>query len=215
MPLIQESHDSLPYIDRDITPQERALVESQIASELPSDSTTSLHPAIPEFPAPKLSTLIEHELARKSANQPLTGGIDTTRYEALDPPSTDPTSDQDRPQVLEDWKETLRKAYTSSQHLQTRLTNLALLDEFGKNAWLIGNAQLEDILRGLEKDLVAVRAQTDEVNKARKGEELAVKGKIEGLDQTWQRGIGRVIEVELAAEALRREILDRRRQGAL
>jgi len=212
--LIQDSHDSLPYIDSDLTAQERARIDRELASELPPGHETALHPSVPEFEPPKFSPLVEQELARKAVNEPLTGGIDTARYEALDPPSTDPTSDEDRPQVLEEWRETLRKAYVSSTHLQTRLTNLALLEEFGKNAWLIGNSQLEDVLRGLERDLVAVREQTDQVNKARKGGQEDVRGELQGLEQAWERGVGRVIEVEVAAENLRREMLDRRRQGA-
>ncbi|KZF19618.1 hypothetical protein L228DRAFT_270945 [Xylona heveae TC161] len=214
MSLIQESHDSLPYIDQDITPDERARVESQIAGEVPKDYLTTLHPLLPASEEPKFSSLIQQELERQAAGQPLTGGIDLSRYEALDPPQTDPTSDEERPQVLEQWRDILRKSYSSSTHLQMRLTNLALLEKFGKNAWLIGNSQLEDVLRGLEKELAAVKEHTEQINRLRKGAQEGVRGEIQTLDMAWQAGVGKIIEVEVAAEGLRQEILELRRQGA-
>lgn len=89
-----------------------------------------------------------------------------------------------------------------------------MLEEFGKNAWLVGNAQLEDILRSVEKELVETREQTEEVNKARKTAQTNAQGELEALTQTWRKGVGRVIETEAAAESLRREILQRQREIA-
>jgi pre-mRNA-splicing factor SPF27 len=94
------------------------------------------------------------------------------------------------------------------------LANLELLDQFGKNAWLVGNSQLEDVLRSLEKDVVATQGRVDEVNKARKAAQEGVRGEMESLEQSWKKGIGRVVEVEVAAEGVRREVLETRRRGA-
>ncbi|KAI9805770.1 MAG: hypothetical protein M1833_005263 [Piccolia ochrophora] len=212
MPLIYESHDSLPYIDPDLTADERSTVATIISSELPPEHATNLHPSVPPLSTSKLSPLLEQEIARKAANEPLTGGIDTTRYEAFDPPEIQPGADA--AESRRQWRDALQQAYTASSHLQTRLTNLTLLERFGKNAWLMGNAQLEDILRTLERELVAARERTDEVNKARKAAQENSRGELEGLTQAWQRGIGKIIEVEVAAETLRREILQRKREQA-
>lgn len=203
-----------PDIDAEPTQRDRERVAREIQQEVSPDHAQTLHPLIPQLAEPKFSDLIEAELDRRAASLPLENGVDLSRYESLDPPSTDPTSDETRPQVLQDWRDILQKAYASSTHLQTRLTNLALLEEFGKNAWLIGNSQLEDILRGLEKDLVTVRQESDEVNKIRKGGQENVRGEMEGLNESWQRGIGKVIEVDIAAERVRQEILERRREMA-
>ena len=185
-----------------------------IAAELSNIHTTTLHPSIPELSEIRFSNIIQQELERKAANKPLQG-IDLSRYEALEPPAkTTPTSDEDRPEVLEAWRDTLQKAYTSTTHLSTRLTNLSLLEQFGKNAWLIGNSQLEDILRDLEKELAGLKRETEEVNKARKAAQEGSKGELIGLEETWREGMGRVIEVEVAAEGLHNEILERRRKGA-
>ncbi|KAI9881169.1 MAG: hypothetical protein M1830_007147 [Pleopsidium flavum] len=216
MPLIEESHDSLPYIDPDLTPTARAQATALITSELPPAHTTTLHPSLPALPTPHFTPPIETEIARHAAHLPLTGGIDTTRYEALEPPpATTPTSDSDHPQILEAWRSTLTKAYTSSTHLQTRLMNLALLEQFGKNAWLISNSQLEQILGALEKEIVESRAEIEGVNKARKVAQEGVRGEMEGLEGKWREGVGRVLEVEVAAEGVRREVLVRRRAGAV
>ncbi|MCJ1254102.1 hypothetical protein MMC24_001916 [Lignoscripta atroalba] len=215
MPLIHESHDSLPYIDPDLPPQTRTQISALLAAELPPEHTTTPHPLLPTLPIPKFSPFITAELDRVASKKPLTA-IDTTRYEALSPPSqpTDSTSDETSPQLLSAWQEVLQKAYTSSTHLNTRLSNLALLEQFGKNAWLVGNSQLEEILRGVEKELVETRGRVEDVNKERKGMQEGVKGEMEGLDEAWRRGVGRVLEVEVAAEVIRREVLLRRRAGA-
>ena len=39
-------------------------------------------------------------------------------------------------------------------------------------------------------------------------------GEIRGLDDTWRRGVGRVLETEVAAEGLRREVLEVQRAQA-
>ncbi|KAI9824927.1 MAG: hypothetical protein M1832_001532 [Thelocarpon impressellum] len=215
MSLTQESHDSLPYIDPDLTPSEREHAVQVIAKEIACDHHSALHPSLPSFPEIQFSDILEAELARKATNLPVENGVDLSRYEALEPPpATDPTSDEDRPQVLEAWRSTLQKAYASSTYLQTRLTNLSLLEQFGRNAWLMGNAALEDVLRGLEAELVDLKGRTEEVNKARKSTQEGARGELEVLGEAWRGGVGRVIEVEVAAEGVRREILERRREAA-
>lgn len=80
----------------------------------------------------------------------------------------------------------------------------------GKNAWLVGNAQLEDLLRGVEKELVETRESAEAVNRERKGRQEAGRGEMEGLEEGWRRGVGRVVEVEVEVgrvEGRRREVL--------
>ncbi|PKY04164.1 hypothetical protein P168DRAFT_290252 [Aspergillus campestris IBT 28561] len=185
MPLINESHDSLPYIDTAPSAQARAAAERLITAELPHDHTTVTHPSIPEFSAPRFSPLIQQELDRKAAGQPLTGGIDLSRYEAPEAPAR--------------------------SHLSMRHENLALLEESGKNAWLIGNSQLEEILRGLEKELAEMKEAAETVNKERKMAQEARHGELVGLEESWKRGVGAILDVELAAENLRLQILEQRR----
>ncbi|KKK11965.1 hypothetical protein P175DRAFT_0496623 [Aspergillus ochraceoroseus IBT 24754] len=210
MPLINESHDSLPYIDAEPSAQARANAEKLIATELPPDHMSSTHPSIPDFPEPRFSPLIQQEIERKAAGLPLTGGIDLARYEAPEPPTR---SSESVPNV-DEWRETLRKAYTASSHLSTRHENLSLLEENGKNAWLIGNSQLEDILRSLEKELAETKEAAESVNKQRKIAQESSQGEMTGLEESWRRGVGAILDVELAAEDLHMKILEQRRQSA-
>jgi pre-mRNA-splicing factor SPF27 len=212
MSLTNAIHDSLPYIDTEPTPSERASALALIASELGTQPTDD-HPSLPPLPPQHFSPLLESELLRISNKEPLKA-IDLTRYEAVEPPSTSPDSDERSPSTLLAWREALQKAYTSQSYLVGRTTNLALLEKYGKNAWLMGNAQLEDLLRSLERELAERKTEIDGVVLERKGAQEAVGGEVKGLEETWKRGVGRVLETEVAAEGVRKEILERRREGA-
>ncbi|PYH41509.1 pre-mRNA-splicing factor SPF27 family protein [Aspergillus saccharolyticus JOP 1030-1] len=210
MPLINESHDSLPYIEAEPSTSARAAAEKLIVAELAADAQTTIHPSIPAFSEPQFSPLMQQEVDRKAAGLPLTGGIDLSRYEAPEPPARAPDGSPN----LGEWRRTLQRAYTASSHLSMRHDNLALLEENGKNAWLIGNSQLEEILRGLEKELAETKAAAETVNKERKLAQEAQKAELDGLEETWKRGVGAILDVELAAEGLRMQILQQRRQLA-
>lgn len=108
--------------------------------------------------------------------------IDTSRYEA--------PADSDSPDV-----NTLRQAYVSSSYLVQRQQTLALLEDFGKNAWLVHNSQLEDVLRRLEKEVLETKEEVEAVNRERKREQEGKRDEIEGLERDWREGIGRVLEV--------------------
>ena len=145
---------------------------------------------------------------------PLTVGIDLSRYEAPEHPDRTSDAEGNSTPNLDEWRQTLQKAYTASSHLAMRHENLALLEENGKNAWLIGNSQLEDILRGIEKELTETKETAEAVNKERKIAQEARKGELMGLEESWKRGVGAILDVELAAEGLRMQILEQRRQFA-
>ena len=90
--------------------------------------TSDLHPAL--IPAakyqPQFSSFIEREHARLDGDATSKlSGIDMKRYEDLDAPeSTDPTSDEDKPELLQKWNRALKQAYTSSEYVEGRLTQL-------------------------------------------------------------------------------------------
>lgn len=149
---------------------------------------------------------MRQELQRKATGQAIAGGIDLSRYEQPEGPSDN--------NDIAAWKQSLQKAYTSSTYLTGRVSNLMLLEELGKNAWLIGNSQLEDILRQLEKELQELNVTVESVNKSRKAAQEGSRGEMMSLEETWKRGIGRILEVEVAAEEVRTLILDKRRKQA-
>jgi len=87
------------------------------------------------------------------------------------------------------------------------------LEKYGNNAWLIANSQVEDELRTLEKELAETKREVEAVEEERRARQEAVRGEVEGLDIAWREGVGRAIQVEVAAEGLRRQILEKRRGG--
>ncbi|KAI5819422.1 Pre-mRNA-splicing factor SPF27 [Pyronema omphalodes] len=198
MPLFYASHDSLPYIEPTPSAEVTTAVSSLITAELKAMDISTPHHLLPSEYTPTFSSAMTIELDRISRGEPMTGGIDLTRY---NPSSTSPDLSA------------LQSAYTSSQHVSARLTNLSLLSEFGKNAWLIHNSQLEGLLKSLEEELMALKTTVEVTNKERKGAQLEVQDQIRRLEERWKKAVGRVLEVELATEQLRREGEARQRGG--
>ncbi|KAI1738068.1 Pre-mRNA-splicing factor SPF27 [Xylaria scruposa] len=198
-------HESLPYIDTEPTPAERSAAEALIAAELSSSSPTSSHPSLPPFSPATFTPLMAAELERIAVSEPLTA-IDSSRYEIQDPPtSSDDPSSLGAP---------LSRAYATHTYLQGRETHLQLLDAYGKNAWLVGNWQTEAELAALERDLAATKREIDVVNIGRRRLQDDVGEELKGLEDTWRKGVGRVLETEVATETLRRQILEKQRNGA-
>ena len=205
MPLIQSTASALPYIDA--APSAEALVaaDTLVQAELASEDQSVLHPSIPTQKQLHFSDLLEAEHARIAGGQAKEGGIDLSRYEALDAPANGD---------IEAWKATLQQAYASTEYLRGREINLGLLETYGKNAWLIGNSQLEDILKYLEREVEVLKLEQEAVEAQRKAAQANVAGEMQSLEEGWKTGIGRMIEAQAAAEGLRQEILERKRMAA-
>ena len=118
------------------------------------------------------------------AKEPLKG-IDVDRYEAnIGAPTADAAA--------------LKAAYTNSSYLTLRLQALELLEQFGKNAWLVANDQLESMLREVEKELVETREATTETNRKRKKAQEGRRGELEGGERAWREGVGALVDVQVA-----------------
>lgn len=66
----------------------------------------------------------------------------------------------------------------------------------------------------LEKELADTKEAAETVNKQRKMAQESSQGELTGLEESWRRGVGAILDVELAAEDLRMKILEHRRQHA-
>lgn len=137
-----------------------------------------------------------------------TRAIDLSRYEAPDVPNLAAGPARD------DLEPALNQAYTAMSYLTSRRQHLALLDTHGKNAWLVGNWQLEGELRAVERELAATRREIDLLTIQRQRAQGDAAAEVRGLDDAWRRGVGRVLEAEVAAEGLRRDILCKERERA-
>ncbi|KAL2020932.1 hypothetical protein VTK56DRAFT_7819 [Thermocarpiscus australiensis] len=223
MPSITTIHESLPYVDPDPTPSERAAAEALIAAEralAPDDPHHALLPPPPPPPSESrfLTPLLSAELARlASSPDPAKAklqALDLSRYEAPEPLSPSSLSSLARPEASSLLQQSLARTYAAHAYVASRRAHLALLDSYGKNAWLVGNYQLEGELRALERELAETRRAVDVLTLQRKGAQDQAGPEIRGLEETWKRGVARVLETEAAAERLRREILEIRKRRA-
>ncbi|KAL1836556.1 hypothetical protein VTJ49DRAFT_4917 [Mycothermus thermophilus] len=224
MPSITTIHESLPYIDPDPTPAERAAAQSLIDAErslVPDDPYHALLPPPPPSPSssPYLTPLLLAELSRLSSSpnpsESKLSAIDFSRYEAPpDPPSPTTLSKLPQDEAVAQLRDNLARVRTAHAYVSSRRAHLALLDSFGKNAWLVGNYGLEGELASIERELAAVKKEIDLVTLQRKQAQEAAGAEMESLQETWKRGVSRVLETELAVEGLRREVLEERRRRA-
>lgn len=205
MSLSSHIHESLPYIDVEPTADERAAALALIVAESDAAATRE-HPSLPPAPIYNFSHLILSELDRVHEKIPLQA-IDLSRYESLERSSLTESE-------TASWHSALCSTYVSQSYLKNRQHNLDLLDKYGKNAWLLGNSQLEDILKNLERELADKKAEIDKCVIQRIFAQKAVTSEIKGLEETWKRGVGAVLETEVAAEYLLEKILDSLRDVA-
>ncbi|CAK7220456.1 hypothetical protein SCUCBS95973_004162 [Sporothrix curviconia] len=210
MPYITSVHESLPYVDPEPTPAQREAAEALIAAERATVPDDPHHALLRPLYEPNL-TLAMKEAVQRHADTKAKGvkpeplrAIDMSRYEM----------DEDTPEDNDATVVAVTKAYTSQTYLRGRRAHLALLDRFGKNAWLVSNWQAEADLKSLEADLAETRKAVDLVTVQRQRAQNEAAGELQSLEETWRTGVGRVLETEAAAEELRLQILDTRRQRA-
>jgi len=79
---------------------------------------------------------------------------------------------------------------------------------------LISNDQLEQILRDAEREVLARKQEVEALEQERRDRQAASRGELLAMEEAWRVGVGRMIEVEVACEGVRREILERKRAAA-
>lgn len=193
--------DEKTDIDPAISDSQKNAALKLIQREVPKDSTTRLHSSILSLPESRLTPLLQQEVTRAGSGKPMTGGIDSSRYESFAEVSPDTN--------IELMKAALRTAYANMTYLSERQTNITLLEEYGKNAWLIGNSHTEDMQKRLQVELEATKAEIETINRNRKTAQEDSKGELLGLEETWKQGISRIIETQLATDELRRQLPQR------
>lgn len=92
--------------------------------------------------------------------------------------------------------------------MTSRLQALALLEKHGQNAWLVHNAELEELLRAYEEELGQVKAEVESVNGLRKFRQEGVRGMLEGGERDWRRAVEGLVRVgvELVGKEMRRNL---------
>ncbi|EIN13609.1 breast carcinoma amplified sequence 2 [Punctularia strigosozonata HHB-11173 SS5] len=190
--------DALPYYDNELEqfPALRQKVEQELAREGKPPET--LHPRVP--PPVELfvnNPLLQEEIRRVEAREPLQP-LDTLRYQLPAPTST-PGSD-------EEWQAALKNAQAQLEHQKIRQTNLALLQQYGSNAWRIHNYLLEATAKKAEKDLEELKQMTTELNRERKNFQTRLGAELTSLETRWTELISTVLQIEMANVALEAEL---------
>ncbi|KAF9473310.1 breast carcinoma amplified sequence 2 [Pholiota conissans] len=193
-----EIFDSLPYYDDDLQkfPYLKEKVEQELARELKAPQT--LHPRVP--PTVELfadNPFLKAELERVGSNQAFTP-LDSLRY-SLPAPTSTPATD-------EDWKVALDNAHAQLQHQRIRQQNLALLQNYGPNAFRIQNYLLEATVKQTEKTLEELKDLIVEVNRERKNTQDRIGKQLTTLENRWTELISSVLQIEMANVALDAEI---------
>ncbi|KAG5439051.1 hypothetical protein PCANB_002384 [Pneumocystis canis] len=189
-------HDSLPYYDENLSKKEKKKVDILIAKEIPPNQP--LHPLACKYEEWNPSSeLIIKELERVKNNHKL-NAIDLLRYTSFKEPIT---SDK------ETWIHEINKSLISYEFLKGRMENLCLLQEFGKNSWLLHIEQLENYLRQLETQLLAIQNEISLLNKERKKFQTEDMGlELRRLENEFPQFIKRIFDVEIANILLEKEI---------
>lgn len=77
----------------------------------------------------------------------------------------------------------------------------------------MANSQLEYLLEDIEGDLVRVREEVGKVNRERKGAQEGKRREMEGGEERWREGVGRLVEVLIAEREVEERVLERLRGG--
>ncbi|KAI1434169.1 Pre-mRNA-splicing factor SPF27 [Xylaria sp. CBS 124048] len=211
-------HESLPFIEKELTDAETTAAQALITAELSSSSSPandpSPLPALPPLREPTFTPAMQSELSRIASGEPLKA-IDQSRYELQDSlpfPTTNTTNTTTTTSSISEILPALQKAYTTSTYLSHRAQNLHLLDAYGKNAWLTSNWQTESsVLAPLQADLAAANHELETLALSRRRAQDDVRDELLGLEDTWKRAVGRVLETEIATDVLRQQIRARQR----
>jgi pre-mRNA-splicing factor SPF27 len=185
-------------IDEDTPQLARDHANALINRELRKVDMSNPHPSLPAVDEPKFSELVTAELERIESGKKKRGGVDMSRYEPPDVPGENAD--------VNAWRDALKSAYSSSTYLSGRQVNLKLLEESGKNAWLISNSQLDQSVKSYQTELDRLKQETESVNKERKGMQESSKAELDALEEAWKTGLGKLVEVQLGSEQLRREL---------
>lgn len=105
----------------------------------------------------------------------------------------------------------MRANLVAAEYLASRSDNLALLETYGSNSWLISNAIQEHSLGLLETELAQLKEEGVRINRERKRLNLESGGEIDKLGQRWRKALRGIVEVEIACVGLEEEV--RRLEG--
>jgi pre-mRNA-splicing factor SPF27 len=166
-----------------LTDEEQDQIDDLLTPEI--RRTSEPHEYVDTLPPPPSSTPFwSQEYARLEQSIPL-NAITTTAY-------AQPSSSI--------------QALVAKEFLTNRTDNLALLEKYGGNAWLVGNAAQEHSLGLLEKELAEAKEEATRINRERKAQNLEAGAQLDSLQGRWRKALRGIMEVEIANALLEEEV---------
>jgi pre-mRNA-splicing factor SPF27 len=77
----------------------------------------------------------------------------------------------------------------------------------------VSNWNSEAELKAIETELKAVVADTEALQAERNARQEGTAAELKVLEESWRKGISGLVEVQVATEGLRQQVLDARRAG--
>ncbi|KAI9636689.1 Pre-mRNA-splicing factor SPF27 [Dioszegia hungarica] len=201
--------DALPYYDKQVeVPGEfpasakaaaQALIEAELRQtpQIASDDPR-LPPDVAVFPkSAGLTQLLENY-----ESHPIRG-IDASKYA---PPSAAEGAS------LEDLVAAERQGRIGEGHMDLRNDNISVLSNYGPNAYLVRNYQLNSQLTELNSVLGDLKEQVTEVNRKRRVFQEDTGVHLGKLESRWQDLISSTVQLEMACRAMDGEVKGLRRK---
>ena len=196
--------DALPYYDKGyddpgVRDAAVALVEEETRRYRP---TRNYLTHLPLIDVQKFETdVMKNEFERLAARQPMEL-LSMRRYELPTPPSGQKND-------VTAWEECVKNSHAQLQHQEVRIENLELMLEHGCNAWRVYNDHILAMLTAAQKHLQNIKKSIQEINWARKNEQIVAGQRLHDLEANWVNLIGKNYEIEEAIAKLEKQIAEK------
>lgn len=159
----------------------------------------SQHPSLPKL-RPSSS-----ELSKETSDwiDHVGSGIESEKYPRID--LSRYTNPFDESTQSSSSNPSLKNAYIALAYAQDRLENLSMLEEYGKNQWLVGNDELDQTVSQLEAAVREERAALELTQQERRTRQENSKVTMEYLEKRWVEGIRNVVDVNIAVLQLKQQ----------
>lgn len=187
--LVESQFDSLPYLDREFNEYELAAARNLIEYEVRNaGDSKGIHQLVPE----DKSTFLTPGLLEIMNNcGKMDKGVDIDKYNNL---------------YTKSGEVDVKNAYIALAYQQSRLENLQLLAEHGKNQWLVGNDQLYYKVQQLQKTINNAHDSIEQINSERRKVQLDAKPTLDYLDERWKSSLKNLVDVNVACAELEAKV---------
>jgi len=193
--------DALPYIDHGYDePGVREAVFAMIDEETKRYKPTKNY--LEHLPEMRLSDFeteaLKNEMTRLANREPMQP-LSMKRYDLPGPPPGKLTD-------IQAWTDAVNNSQAQLEHQAIRISNLAVMNKYGSEAWKTCNTVLNAAVERQQKELAAVKKSVQEINWQRKSDQLNTGEKLKSLEAKWVSLVSKNYDIEQACDNLELEI---------